>query len=518
MTLKQQPEASGQPESSGSGSGSVNANPVSAERLQATMEAVLASPNVDGAAGAFVLFVHAFLVNVGFRLQHISQYSTLDGSRSETGTAVQDESSSSSSSVAPANSRLPPTWNINRGVTVRELIYSHPSHTDTIFTFRVHVIAPYVHIVGHSRPSSGSATTPPETLTPIPSDGISNGQRTATGTFYIPNYPPYDVTASNPGPAFRGDTQTNLSTNFQFYILQRLLPNLQVEGYTHIDNQPPARTNNGSEKQVVDPVVNDSAESRQCLCGALVPASRAEQRDPDDEPPTRLLQEGQTHQAPPLLPEPASSTPLGPVIDDFTPPAAAPRPGAANVPGPSADFPPPGFEDEHQMLRTTGPRGPGSGFNPSIGADDLNPPNLGPHDPLRPSLAGGGLRMPGGNGGVGGVGDGSFGGMHPTFDDPLFAGIRGQGGRGGNGFSPQNPPGARWDEPGPAGMDPAGIYDEFGAEGGMPQFPGGGRGRGGFGRGGGGFGGGFGGGGGGFGGFSGGSGGGFGGFGGGGFA
>ena len=75
---------------------------------------------------------------------------------------------------------------------------------------------------------------------------------------------------------------------------------------------------------------------------------------------------------------------------------------------------------------------PGARSPFGIGHDDLNPPGLGPHDPLRGSFVGGG-------GGFGG-------GMHPTFDDPLFGGRGGQGrGQGG----PQNPPGARYDPIGP---------------------------------------------------------------------
>lgn len=104
----------------------------------------------------------------------------------------------------------------------------------------------------------------------------------------------------------------------------------------------------------------------------------------------------------------------------------------------------------------------GSPFN--IGHDDLNPPGLGPNDPLRGSFIGGGLPRPGGGSG-----------MHPTFDDPLFGG---QGGDGQGGYDPQAPPGARWDPTGPVGN---------------PRFPGPGNGRGNQPFGGGGFGGGFGG-------------------------
>ncbi|UKZ66154.1 uncharacterized protein TrAtP1_007329 [Trichoderma atroviride] len=143
---------------------------------------------------------------------------------------------------------------------------------------------------------------------------------------------------------------------------------------------------------------------------------------------------------------------------------------------PPADFPPPDFEDEHQINSPPGRVMGGLRMPPSyIGHDDLNPPGLGPHDPLRGSFVGGGLPRPGG-----------FSGMHPTFDDPLFTGEGGWGGDGphGAGYNPQAPPGARWDPVNPG-------------EG--PRFPGsGGRGgnRGGYngGRGGfGGYGGGFGG-------------------------
>jgi hypothetical protein len=141
-----------------------------------------------------------------------------------------------------------------------------------------------------------------------------------------------------------------------------------------------------------------------------------------------------------------------------------PRPN----PGPVPDFRPPGFEDEHQI--NAPPRGlvmPGRPpFN--IGHDDLNPPGLGPHDPLRGSFVGGGLPRPGG-----------FSGMHPTFDDPLF------GGRGGplgpdpdsSGYDPQAPPGARWDPVGPGGGMPpfqGGRGNPFGGNQGGNPFGGGG--------------------------------------------
>ena len=133
----------------------------------------------------------------------------------------------------------------------------------------------------------------------------------------------------------------------------------------------------------------------------------------------------------------------------------------------------PGYPDER------------SPFN--IGGDDLNPPGLGPHDPLRGSFVPGGgwgargSYVPGGGfGGRGGsfVPGGGFagqgGGMHPTFDDPLFG-----GGRGGHGdpSDPRVPPGARWDDIGPGGGPRGGGG---GGAGGGPQNPFGGFGGNGF--------------------------------------
>ncbi|KAK4221810.1 PI31 proteasome regulator N-terminal-domain-containing protein [Podospora fimiseda] len=154
------------------------------------------------------------------------------------------------------------------------------------------------------------------------------------------------------------------------------------------------------------------------------------------------------------IPHPQQPRPDFPTLEPF----AAPRP----QPGPVPDFPPPDFEDEHQLNRP--PRRPlavpgiGPGFG-NIGHDDLYPAGLGPNDPIRGNLGPLGLPRPNRGGG----------GMHPTFDDPLFGGPRGDDG--GDGFGGQVPPGARWDPLGP---------------GGQPRFGGG---RPGAGRGGGGFGG-----------------------------
>ncbi|KAJ5760375.1 hypothetical protein N7520_007531 [Penicillium odoratum] len=154
-------------------------------------------------------------------------------------------------------------------------------------------------------------------------------------------------------------------------------------------------------------------------------------QQPEDRPRHDPLRDGSN------MPDPARPYPF----DD--PLAAAPR-----QPKPTPDFAPPGFEDEFEMNRPTREFVPGFGRGQGVGIGerDLYPAGLGPHDPLR---------------GTTGPGFGRGGGMHPTFDDPLF------GGRGGNGgYDPRAPPGARYDPPGP-GAPPFGrSRGPFGGPGG----------------------------------------------------
>ncbi|KAL1960428.1 hypothetical protein VTO42DRAFT_7727 [Malbranchea cinnamomea] len=192
----------------------------------------------------------------------------------------------------------------------------------------------------------------------------------------------------------------DLISLFKLNVIQRLAPGLQKEGYEDTRQE----TRRG------EPV-----------------------RQPrEDEPPRDPLRD-------PHLPEPARPYPFN------DPLAAPPRP-----PIPAGDFPPPGFEDEYEINRP--PRGfhPGYGERRplNIGERDLYPPGLGPHDPLRGHFG------PTGGGG---------GGMHPTYDDPIF------GGRGNRqGYDPQVPPGARYDPVGPGDERPMG-------RGQGSHFPGGGR-------------------------------------------
>ncbi|KAL2044362.1 hypothetical protein N7G274_003067 [Stereocaulon virgatum] len=148
--------------------------------------------------------------------------------------------------------------------------------------------------------------------------------------------------------------------------------------------------------------------------------------------------------------EPAGAPVYDPLRDDRLPSGAQPRPfndplaAEPRRPYPVGDFPPPGFEVEWQINRPPG--GIGGGRRPlNIGERDLYPPGLGPHDPLR----------------GGGYGSGG-GGMHPTFDDPMFGGPGG----GVGGYNGQIPPGARYDPIGP-GDGPPNLR-------GGSRFPGGG--------------------------------------------
>ena len=108
-----------------------------------------------------------------------------------------------------------------------------------------------------------------------------------------------------------------------------------------------------------------------------------------------------------------------PLEDNRLPPYAQPRPfndplaAEPRRPFPGGDFPPPGFDDEYDIMRPPGRGDMGGERRPlNIGERDLYPPGLGPHDPLR----------------GGGFGPGGGGGMHPTFDDPLFGGRAGDRG------------------------------------------------------------------------------------------
>ncbi|KAK1707895.1 PI31 proteasome regulator N-terminal-domain-containing protein [Colletotrichum lupini] len=300
-------------------------------------------------------------------------------------------------SLAP---RLPASWNAGYGSL--RFVYAHKQSSMTSI-IRISKVGGKVEIsglaVGHDVIHRFEITT---------KDVINNAKL------------PLRITLTEDGSEDRSDlveklkeafasesAVTKLIDQFKTEIIQKLIPKLQVEGY---EESPDDR---------------DAAENAQREGRAQ--AGRPGRPAPGD------------------LPDPARPYPVN------DPLAQPPR-----RPIPAGDFPPPGFEDEYEINRPPRPLGvPGrSPYN--IGHDDLNPPGLGPNDPLRASfIGGGGLPRPGGGGG-----------MHPTFDDPLFGG---PGAQGGGGYDPQAPPGARWDPLGPGGMPRhgGGRGNPFGGSGGF---------------------------------------------------
>ncbi|KAK4144534.1 PI31 proteasome regulator N-terminal-domain-containing protein [Dichotomopilus funicola] len=353
------------------------------------------------------IFVHACLVNLGFRLLGFHEDKNIE---------LQ------CASLAP---RLPSEW--NNSLSSHGFVYAH---NQSAMRFVIHVDR-----LGGKIEIRGLATG---------DERIARFDITARD-FVSSSALPLRIPKSDSGEEQRGELVQKLSSLFiseerirdlaslvKISLIQRLLPSLNKEGYTETRPEPAPRR--------------------------ISPPRPGNGNNPPNEPS--------------YLPPPAAPHPY---------PAPDPLALPPRHPIPTADFPPPDFEDEYEVNRP--PRGPGhgqggAGFG-SIGHDDLYPAGLGPHDPIRGSftpgggIGPGGLRRPGGGGG-------GFGGMHPTFDDPLFRGPGGRGGRGGGDgdgdgddtFGGQIPPGARWDPLGP---------------GGQPRFGGGGRGRG-FGGGFGGFG------------------------------
>ncbi|KAL1868215.1 hypothetical protein VTK73DRAFT_3808 [Phialemonium thermophilum] len=291
--------------------------------------------------------------------------------------------------------RLPPNW--NQGLNSHCFVYAH-TQSSMQFVIRVDRLGGKAEIrglaVGHERIVRVEIA---------PRDYVSSSAL------------PLRIPRADNGSEDRSDLQERLKKVFiseermndlanllKINIIQKLIPSLQKEGYEETPERGGVPA--GGE-------VGDSSQ------------------------PPRPEQ--------PRLPQPELPRPPYPAIDPL---ADVPR-----RPVPAGDFPPPGFEDEYEINRP--PRGPlhpggggmpgvgepfGGGRNPyNIGERDLYPPGLAPHDPLRGSF------VPGGPGGA----DRGTGGMHPTFDDPLFGGPHGD-----DTDDPRIPPGARWDPVGPGGL------------------------------------------------------------------
>ncbi|GMM38988.1 hypothetical protein DASC09_063270 [Saccharomycopsis crataegensis] len=111
-------------------------------------------------------------------------------------------------------------------------------------------------------------------------------------------------------------------------------------------------------------------------------------------------------------------------------PTAPTPPSSKTEVRPSNPNDPPGFEDEYKLLPQN------SSYNSpkvsgSIGEKDLDPMGIGKYPVMKPYID------PLGSGSSG------SGGMHPTFNDPLFHPENRNSGNG----SLQRPPGARWSNP-----------------------------------------------------------------------
>ncbi|KAK1755604.1 PI31 proteasome regulator N-terminal-domain-containing protein [Echria macrotheca] len=363
--------------------------------------------DLSSSLDAIALFVHACMVNLEYKLVGLNE---------------DDKLAAECERLSP---RLPAQW--NRSLNSHSFVYRHPQSSMT-YIIKVDRLGSKIETrglaVGHERIARFeisardyiSPSSLPLRIPFVESSSQENKKQEDRGEPLIAALRSLFVSTAR---------IADLAGLLKVSIIQRLLPSLQKEGYE--EESPDYR----AARQDADETARRGTGARP---NPLVPV--------------------------PGNPEPAMPNPY-PAPDAFTPPPRAPVP--------AGDFPPPGFDDEYDIYRRPGAglippglRGPGAGMGSSpfgIGGSDLYPAGLGPDDPLRASF------VPGRNTGPG------SGGMHPTFDDPLFQGPRGQGD--GSGFDPQVPPGARWDPLGP---------------GGAPRFGGGRPG----GRGGGGFGGGFG--------------------------
>lgn len=336
---------------------------------------------------AIALFTHACMTAVGFRLIGYGEHQKTGG----TSTYILNSSINISpeAQLAEIAPRLSSKWNSSFGS--HSFLYAH-SQSSMQYVIKIDRLGGKAEIrglgVGDERIFRFEVTA---------KDYISSAAL------------PLRITLTTDGEEDRSDLEAklkevfispsriqDLASEFKATIIQKLIPGLNKEGYEESAAQD-ARDE------------RDEAHAR---------------RNPREDP----LRGGDR------LPEPARPYPFQ------DPLAVDPRRPIV----PQGDFPPPGFDDELDMnrpLRGMAPLHPSARSPFNIGHDDLNPPGLGPNDPLRANFVGGGFPRPGG-----------MGGMHPTFDDPLFGGMGpGQGG------DPRAPPGARYDPVGPGDGPPRGA-------------------------------------------------------------
>ncbi|KAF3076592.1 hypothetical protein CFAM422_001713 [Trichoderma lentiforme] len=373
------------------------------------------SSDIASSYEVVALLAHAYFVSLDFRLYGFNEDKLLEECQT----------------LAP---RLPPQW--NNGFGALSFVYRHKQSAMT-FVLRIDRMGAKVEVralaVGDEKIyrieyETRKVVNASKLPFRIPLDG--QGQENRSNLVGM-----LKTLFDSPG------TIERIIRDLRVNLVQKLIPKLQKEGYLE--------TEEGVEQKIPSTIERRIQESGQ-------------QRPPSFEQPRRFdPPSSMTPNRPGAIPQ--ASEPFRPQQPphpyphpDLLPNAGAPR---RPIPG---DFPPPGFEDEHEI--NAPPRNMGGLRLPpvNIGHDDLNPQGLGPHDPLRGSFVGGGPPRPGG-----------FSGMHPTFGDPLFTGQGGYGGQQyGQGYNSQRPPGARYDpvDPSDGPMYPLGQ---------QPPFPGRGGGRGG---------------------------------------
>jgi hypothetical protein len=370
----------------------MTSNPLSSDSILKHMAEALpthakddTNSDISSSYEAIALFSHACMIAVGFRLLGYGEgqkNGELHSSLPQRGRHANNKIEEECARLAP---RLSTKWNSSFGS--HTFLYAH-SQSSMQYVVKVDRLGGKAEIRG-----IGLGDERITRFEIVAKDYISSATL------------PLRITMTEDGSEDRSNLETklketfispsrisDLASLFKINIIQKLLPSLQKEGYEEEGRAEASRVHDEREEQ------------------------HARRNNP---PPTH-----------PVDPAPARPYPFNDPLADI------PR-----RPVPAGDFPPPGFDDEYDLQRPTrgfGGLGPVAPFG--IGHDDLHPPGLGPHDPLRGSFTPG----------RGGFGNG---GMHPTFDDPLFGGRGGAGAMGGNGRAP---PGARYDPLGPGDGAPRG--------------------------------------------------------------
>ena len=346
-------------------------NLLAAGSLASLMAASLpkdAEPQLKGPYDAVALAVHAGMVAVGFKLKGLGEEHRI-GTTAPTSQVTRQETNGGGktelTSEASEPEPLPSEWNAQSSYAFR---YGHPQSAMD-FVIKIGRLGNKAVVDGIALGADKRTSFDISVSDYLSPSSLPATPLTSDGSLETAQQKLQDIFIS---PA----RLTDLGVLIKLHIIQKLAPSIEKEGY----QEEPS--------------------------GETTTQRRSSPR------PGRAFEPPGRHD-----PEPGRPNPY-PFID----PLAAPR-----RPLPP-DLEPPGFDDEYDILRAPGrPGRPGVHPPFGIGHDDLYPPGLGPHDPLRPSF---------------GPGAGS-GGMHPTFDDPLFGGVGNPRGRG-SGDS-QVPPGARYD-------------------------------------------------------------------------